>query len=105
VTRGAADHDAATTIGVFARVPLRGPVAAQVDSRGSFNQPTPSIMAPPGSSDILQGSGYLVVDLAEGTLVPVAVAGIGVDHASNILRDSTFARAEAASDSSCARAR
>lgn len=95
VTRGSADHDAATTLGVFARVPLRGPVAVQLDVARLVHQARPVIMAPPGSADILQGSGYLVVDLADGTLVPVALVGVGVDHASNILRDSVFGRAEA----------
>jgi len=84
-----------STLGAFVRMRVDRRAWAQFElGRTSLDQGGPSIRAAPGSSDITQTSGVLIADLGDGALVPVAIAGAGLDFASNIVRDNTYLHGE-----------
>jgi hypothetical protein len=98
VERGSSGNsDTSTSIGVWARKALQRGVWVQLElSRIDMSgNATPSIMPPAGSSDVLAGSGLLVVDLERrSSIVPILLAGAGLDRATNIVRDVSYAHAE-----------
>lgn len=84
-----------STLGAFVRMRVDRRAWAQFElGRISLDQGGPSIRAAPGSSDVTQTSGVLVADLGDGSVVPIAIAGVGLDFASNLVRDNTYLHGE-----------
>jgi hypothetical protein len=84
-----------STLGAFVRMRLDRRAWAELDlARVSLDQGGPSLRATPGSSDVTQTGGSLLADLGDGGVVPVVIAGVGLDFASNIVRDNTYLHGE-----------
>ena len=85
-----------SSIGLFARLGVERRVSFQLElarlQRSAAQLPSP--MPTPGDADTTQATGMVVVDLDDGSLAPTVLAGLGADHASNIVRDNTYAHGE-----------
>ena len=93
----AGNYDHSTSLGVWARKSLQRGVWAQLElSRVDMSgNAAPSIMPPAGSSDVLSGGGLLIVDLERrSSIVPILLAGAGLDRGTNVVRDVSYVHAE-----------
>jgi hypothetical protein len=73
-------------LGIFARVGIAPMIGAQLDIAKLDNDSM--------GTTIRTGSGLLVVDLAVGSVVPIAFGGLGLDATHDLISDRTFAHAE-----------